>query len=135
VSGSSPPRPSRVEFRYLLSQVWGEPRDVKLSADEMAARRDERVRAIVRFAYEQVPWYARTMRELGIVPADVEVADDLAILPVVEHEDRGPRSRSSFPRSSSARPMGRCCPTSGVTADPTSGAGARPRRAVAGPPR
>ena len=78
---------SAVDFRFLLSQVWGEPRDRKLSAEEMAARRDERVRSIVRFAYERVPWYAQAMRDLGVGPDDFRSAADLALLPVVEHED------------------------------------------------
>jgi phenylacetate-CoA ligase len=90
---------------------------VKLSADEMAARRDERVRAIVRFAFEHVPWYAQKMRELGIVPADIEVADDLAILPVVGHEDLSSHPASFLPRD--ADPAGfLALPTSGSTMIP-----------------
>ena len=38
--------PPSVDFRFLLGQVWGEPRDLKLTAEEMAARRDARVRAM-----------------------------------------------------------------------------------------
>ena len=49
--------PASVDFRFLLEQVWGEPRDLKLSAEEMVARRDARVREIIRFAFERVPWY------------------------------------------------------------------------------
>ncbi len=76
-----------VDFRYLLSQVWGEPRDRRLTAEEMVARRDERVRSIVRFAYDRVPWYRRAMRSRGLGPDDFRSANDLALLPVVEHED------------------------------------------------
>src|SRR5688572_7507994 len=78
---------SAVDFRYLMSQVWGEPRDRRLSADEMAARRDERVRSIVRFAYDRVPWYGKVMRDRRLGPEDFRSATDLALLPVVEHED------------------------------------------------
>ena len=78
---------SAVDFRFLLSQVWGEPRDRKLSAEEMTARRDERVRSIVRFAYERVPWYGRAMRDRGLGPDDFRSAADLARLPVIEHGD------------------------------------------------
>lgn len=79
--------PKPVDFRFLLTQVWGEPRDLKSSADEMVARRDERARSIVRFAYEHVPWYGRVMREMRFVPDDIRTADDLALLPIVRHED------------------------------------------------
>ena len=77
---------SAVDFRFLLSQVWGEPRDRRLSAEEMTARRDDRVRSIVRFAYERVPWYGRAMRDRGLGPEDFRSAADLALLPVVEHD-------------------------------------------------
>jgi phenylacetate-CoA ligase len=117
VSEGGPPGPARVEFRYLLSQVWGEPRDLKLSGDEMAARRDGRVRAIVRFAYENVPWYRGAMRARGLDPADVRTADDLALLPVVEHEDLSSDGVAFLPRD--ADPGGfLALPTSGSTMIP-----------------
>src|SRR5688500_13095416 len=87
MSGKERADDSAVDFRYLLSQVWGEPRDRKLNAEEMAARRDERLRSIVRFAYERVPWYGQAMRDRGLEPGDFRSAADLALLPVVEHED------------------------------------------------
>lgn len=87
MSGNDRTNDSAVDFRFLLSQVWGEPRDRRLSAEEMAARRDERVRSIVRFAYDRVPWYGRSMRDRGLGPDDVRSASDLALLPVVEQQD------------------------------------------------
>ena len=90
--------PPAVDFRFLLTQVLGEPRDRKSSPGELIARRDERVRSIVRLAYEAVPWYGRAMRERGIVPADVETADDLRILPVVGHEDLATEPKAFLPR-------------------------------------
>src|SRR5688500_11757587 len=87
MSGSDRTNDSAVDFRYLLSQVWGEPRDRRLTAEEMAARRDERARSIVRFAYDRVPWYGQAMRDRGLAPDDFRSASDLALLPVVEHED------------------------------------------------
>ena len=86
-----------VDFRYLLSQVWGEPRDRKLSAEEMAARRDERVRSMVRFACERVPWYGHAMRDRGLGPDDFRSAADLALLPVVEHEDLSSAPQAFLP--------------------------------------
>lgn len=117
MSGNGLPGPPRVEFRFLLSQVWGEPRDLKLSAEEMDARRDERVRAIVRFAYGSVPWYARAMRERGLVPADVEVAADLARLPVVEHGDLSSDGKAFLPRDADPERF-LALPTSGSTMIP-----------------
>jgi phenylacetate-CoA ligase len=87
-----------VDFRFLLTQVWGEPRDLKSSAEEMASRRDARVRSIVRFAYEHVPWYGRVMRELRLVPDDIRTAADLALLPIVRHEDLSTAPAEFLPR-------------------------------------
>ncbi|MGH7566664.1 MAG: phenylacetate--CoA ligase family protein [Gemmatimonadota bacterium] len=98
MSDSSRSNTSQVEFRYLLEQVWGEPRDLKLGREEMAARRDERVRSIVRFAFECVPWYGRAMRERGLVPEDFQSADDLALLPIVGHEELASDSDAFLPR-------------------------------------
>jgi len=43
-----------------------------------------RVRAIVRHAYETVPFYRDTMKERGLRPEDFESADDLARLPLLD---------------------------------------------------
>ncbi|HYO47012.1 MAG TPA: hypothetical protein VEY33_10040 [Gemmatimonadota bacterium] len=98
MSESSQSNTSPVEFRYLLDQVWGEPRDLKLGPEEMAARRDERVRSIVRFAFERVPWYGRAMRERGLDPDDIQSVDDLALLPIVGHEDLSSDPAAFLPR-------------------------------------
>ncbi|HUF88690.1 MAG TPA: AMP-binding protein [Gemmatimonadota bacterium] len=82
---SADPAPSE-EFRFLLSQVWGEPRELRSTPEEMAARRDARVREIVAFAFERVAWYARAMRERGLEAGDVTTAADLARLPVIDPE-------------------------------------------------
>jgi phenylacetate-CoA ligase len=92
------PETPPVEFAFLLSQVMGEPRDRKLGVEEMAARRDERVRSIVRFAHDSVPWYGRVMRERGMLPEDVQTASDLSLLPDVEHDDLSSSSGDFLPR-------------------------------------
>ena len=94
-SGVGPPP---VDFRFLMTQVLGEPRDRKSPPEELVARRDERVRAIVRLAFELVPWYGRAMRERRIDPADVATADDLRLLPVVRHEDLAAEPEAFLPR-------------------------------------
>jgi phenylacetate-CoA ligase len=76
-----------VDFAFLLSQVMGEPRDRKCSAKELADRRDEGVRSIVRFAYENVPRYGRILRDSGLSPRDIQAASDLSLLPTIEHDD------------------------------------------------
>lgn len=59
--------------------AWGD--------EELAAYRDGRLRAFVRYAAETVPFWRRRFRELGLEPADVAGLDDLAALPVLAKRD------------------------------------------------
>lgn len=43
-----------------------------------------RVRAVVHYAHEHVPYYRDVMRKAGLSPADIEGASDLARLPMIE---------------------------------------------------
>ena len=54
------------------------------SSSKLARAQSGRVRAIVRHAYETVPFYRRTMDERGLRPEDFETANDLTRLPVVD---------------------------------------------------
>jgi phenylacetate-CoA ligase len=51
---------------------------------ELLAARDARVRAIVRYAAETVPYYRRLFAEKRIDPRDVRTADDLDHLPLLD---------------------------------------------------
>ncbi|MDH3690107.1 MAG: hypothetical protein OEU36_11585 [Gammaproteobacteria bacterium] len=46
-----------------------------------------RVKEMVAFAYEHVPHYREAIDSLGLTPADVRTAEDLAKLPIVEKND------------------------------------------------
>ena len=54
--------------------------------ERVERRQRRRLRAIVRHAYETVPYYRETMRRLGLRPEDIATADDLVRLPIVERE-------------------------------------------------
>lgn len=54
------------------------------AALERSQRR--RVRGAVAHAYEHVPYYRETMDRLGLGPADIQTAAELAKLPVIERE-------------------------------------------------
>ena len=54
-------------------------------AIERAQRR--RLRATVDHAYEHVPYYRETMRRLGLTPADIARAEDIARLPLIERDE------------------------------------------------
>jgi phenylacetate-CoA ligase len=57
------------------------------SAAEIEAYQDEKVRRLVRDAYENVPFYHDRWQALGITPDDVRSRRDLAKLPVLTKED------------------------------------------------
>jgi len=105
-------------FRGQLSQrgrlamtarmVWQAPREARFPfrpATEIRGVQAERVRATVEYAYRHVPYYRETMRKLGLVPADLRGAADLARLPLIERADlqRDPEYFASAPFPASAR--------------------------------
>jgi phenylacetate-CoA ligase len=72
------------EFRRRLDGLtetdgWG--------AADIAAYQDEQVRALVKHAYESVPFYRERMRGLGLTPADIQGRADLPKLPILTKED------------------------------------------------
>ena len=56
-------------------------RSVRLAPDRLRALQERRLRALVRHAYEEVPYYRRLMDAAGVGPDDVRTADDLPRLP------------------------------------------------------
>ena len=55
-----------------------------LSAEELATVQAARLRAMVAFSVEQVPYYRALFGELGLKPGDIQSPDDLALLPVLD---------------------------------------------------
>ncbi len=56
------------------------------SAAALEAVQSRRLRALVRHAWERVPWYRRLFEATGLHPADIRTARDLAALPVTTRE-------------------------------------------------
>lgn len=54
------------------------------SEDELSALQSGRLRAIVRHAWEHVPYYREWIREAGAQPGDFHSADDLRRMPLVD---------------------------------------------------
>jgi phenylacetate-CoA ligase len=73
------------------------------AAIERAQRR--RVAATIRYAYRYVPYYRETMDRLGLAPADIRSASDLARLPVIE---RSQLQTDPERLTSGLRPLERC---------------------------
>jgi phenylacetate-CoA ligase len=69
------------EFRDLLAKAeW-------FSASELEVYQDERLRAIVKHAYETVPFYRRRFDECKLKPSDIRGHGDLPKVPLLTRED------------------------------------------------
>ena len=59
----------------------------RLSADELRALQDRKLRALIRHAYDHVPHYRDLWRAAGLSPGDVQTVDDLPKLPVTTKQE------------------------------------------------
>ena len=69
------------EYQALLARTERAPRE------ELQAYQDERLRAVIRHAYDTVPFYRRRFDEQRLTPADVRGQADLWKVPVLTRED------------------------------------------------
>ena len=67
---------------YLLRELWAALRRKRWSASRLAEYQISRLRAIVRHAYENVPYYHELFDQVGIRPTDVRSLADLSHLPI-----------------------------------------------------
>ncbi len=69
--------------RELAVLRWAERAD----PDELRARQESRLRALIRWAYDTVPYYRQGMDRAGVSPGDIRGIDDLPLLPVLRRRD------------------------------------------------
>ncbi len=65
----------------IYSQVESLPRD------QLRKLQDERLRQMVGYVYERVPFYQEQLNRLGLKPADIRSVDDLPRLPFTKKQD------------------------------------------------
>jgi phenylacetate-CoA ligase len=70
----------------LFAEAMHQRRVPYFPTDRIQDIQQERLRRMVRHAYETVPYYSRTMRSLGVGPEDFRTAEDLARLPLVDRK-------------------------------------------------
>jgi phenylacetate-CoA ligase len=59
----------------------------KLSPDQLQVLREQKLRSVIRNAYEHVPYYRHLFRSNGLTPKDVRSAEDLKKVPVTTKDD------------------------------------------------
>ncbi|MCL1795568.1 MAG: phenylacetate--CoA ligase [Clostridia bacterium] len=89
-----------------------------MSRDALRALQDQRLCALVRRMYANVPFYRNKMDRIGVLPEDIRCVDDLHMLPFMEKDDL----RDNYPFGLFAVPQSqivRIHATSGTTGKPT----------------
>jgi phenylacetate-CoA ligase len=79
---------AQVRFGRVFEQRLRELTDSeKWSAGEIEACQNDRLRSLIRHAYENVPYYRERWKTLKIAPDDIQSRDDLNKLPVLTKEE------------------------------------------------
>ena len=85
-----------------------------MSADEMAVLQGEKLQKVVKRCYENVPFYTKKMKEIGVEPGDIRGIEDIVKLPFTTKDDlreNYPNGLWAVPPSEIVRVQG----TSGTT--------------------
>ena len=96
-------------YRFLLKNQW-KPREVLLHEQSV------RLRRMVHFCFNQVPFYKRRFKEIGIMPSDIRTVQDLEKLPPTTKDDLRKNKESVLPRGLNFRYYDRT--TGGTTGNP-----------------
>ncbi len=100
-----------------MSQYWNQSMET-MSRDELHALQGERLHALVKHVYENVPFYYKKMQALGVTPDDIKTAEDVRYLPFTTKQDL----RDHYPFGLFAVPQSeivRVHASSGTTGKPT----------------
>jgi len=57
------------------------------SAEKLRDYQNEKLRALIKHSYENVPFYKNKMNACGIRPDDIKSVDDLALIPILTRDD------------------------------------------------
>lgn len=66
--------------------IW-DPVNECRSREDMRALQLERLRGIVEYVYERVPFYRQALKERGLRPSDIRTLEDVRLLPMTTKED------------------------------------------------
>ena len=69
-----------LEFRKLI-------KNCKLSPNELKELQNRKLRAVIEYAYENVPYYNSIFSSVGLSPKDIRTAEDLKHIPITTKDD------------------------------------------------
>jgi len=74
-------------FPRLLYYLATAMRRLKWKSDKLKKYQDKRLRSVVKYAYDSVPFYHELFKKSGITPDGIRNVEDLEKIPVVKKED------------------------------------------------
>ena len=72
---------------HFLYYLWKVRRAERLTLSELEELQNKRLRAIVRHAYERVPYYHKLFNSVKIKPGDIRTKEDLIKIPITTRRD------------------------------------------------
>ncbi len=84
----------------FIPEVWA---DERRPEEEIQRLRDEKIRKLVGYAYENIPYYRKMMLDKGIRPETINGYDDLTMMPILTKEAILKNSQSLIKLHSSKR--------------------------------
>jgi phenylacetate-CoA ligase len=76
--------PARIEFIHTLGSLWQNPHK---TPDSIAVFQNRKLRSVIAYAYENVPYYRSLFNRCGIKPEDIRTAKDLSAIPITSSQD------------------------------------------------
>lgn len=67
---------------YFLYYLWKIRKAQRLNPSEMEELQNRKLRAIVKHAYENVPYYHKLFNSVGLKPEDIKIKEDLVKIPI-----------------------------------------------------
>jgi len=76
-----------VNFARLLYYLAGAMRRLYWNKDKLRRYQEKRLRAVIKYAYENVPFYHEKFRKFGLNPDDIKTLEDLSKIPITSKNE------------------------------------------------
>ena len=74
-------------FARILYYLFSGLRRLHWTEDRLRKYQEKKIRSVVRYAYQKVPFYHKKFREANISPYDIKTLDDLTKVPIAEKDE------------------------------------------------
>jgi len=105
-------------FPRLIWYLANGQRRLRWNKQRLQSYQEKRLRSVVRYAYDFVPFYREKFRKAGITPSDVRYLEDLSKLPIIEKGEMKRESPQRLVSSEFSLAMLKVVRTSGSDGEP-----------------